>query len=315
MTLETIDLQHPGVFLELNRFPSLGPVFTKVLLLSLVKSQGRLNRNPAPRITLFTRAIQPDPARITAFRHICRYPAGSALLPMIYPETLFIGMLGKMIISPFFPVSPLGLIHIGQKVIQLRPIGQDEVLDARCTLDDVAQTEKGIRMICRLEVMSGQERVWEGNAVFLSRARITPGSEKPRPAPETDAMLPVTEILDVPQKTGLAYAAASGDYNPHHLYPFTAKLLGFRQPIAHGMWTLSRAISALEQTSPLFYPVRVDAAFKLPIYMPARVTLGCEKKAGLKREDQIIDFEVRDQVRRLPHVIGTLISGYQAMVS
>ena len=49
--------------------------------------------------------------------------------------------------------------------------------------------------------------------------------------------------LYVEASTGLRYAKVSGDWNPHHLYPWTAKLLGFKSPIAHGLWTLAVAMS------------------------------------------------------------------------
>ena len=45
--------------------------------------------------------------------------------------------------------------------------------------------------------------------------------------------------------TGIRYAKVSGDWNPHHLYPWSARLLGYRSPIAHGLWTLARAVAVV----------------------------------------------------------------------
>ncbi len=45
---------------------------------------------------------------------------------------------------------------------------------------------------------------------------------------------------------GRRYGAVSGDRNPIHLYPLTAKAFGFPTNIAHGMWTLARSLSALQ---------------------------------------------------------------------
>ena len=42
----------------------------------------------------------------------------------------------------------------------------------------------------------------------------------------------------------------SGDHNPIHLYPLTAKALGFRRQIAHGMWSLARCVAAVENRLP-----------------------------------------------------------------
>jgi hypothetical protein len=47
---------------------------------------------------------------------------------------------------------------------------------------------------------------------------------------------------------GRRYGAVSGDRNPIHLYPVTAKAFGFPTNIAHGMWTKARSLAALRKT-------------------------------------------------------------------
>jgi acyl dehydratase len=95
----------------------------------------------------------------------------------------------------------------------------------------------------------------------------------------------------------------------------TARLLGYRQPIAHGMWSLSRAVSCLEKAFPLDFPVRVEAAFKLPVYLPARISLGWAEIQGAQNAARAIAFELRDAAGELPHLAGTLRLGVQATVS
>ncbi|QJX03408.1 hypothetical protein HML84_20650 [Alcanivorax sp. IO_7] len=71
----------------------------------------------------------------------------------------------------------------------------------------------------------------------------------------------------VPGNTGRRYGAVSGDRNPIHLYPLTARLFGFKRQIAHGMWSKARALGQLQQQLPeeVF---RVDVQFKLPMFIP-----------------------------------------------
>jgi len=40
--------------------------------------------------------------------------------------------------------------------------------------------------------------------------------------------------------TGLRFAAVVADYNPIHLYPWSAKLFGFKRAIAHGMFVAAK---------------------------------------------------------------------------
>ncbi len=103
--------------------------------------------------------------------------------------------------------------------------------------------------------------------------------------------------------TGRRYAAASGDYNPHHLFWWSALPMGFSRPIAHGMWTLSAALHELEaygaiQTNK--YPRRVSCDFKKPLLMPATITFGY-RKTGLG-----VQFGVYNKDNTDPHLIGVV---------
>ena len=71
----------------------------------------------------------------------------------------------------------------------------------------------------------------------------------------------------------------SGDRNPIHLYPLSAKLFGFKRAIAHGMWKKARCLAALEGRLP--EAVSVDVRFKKPLLIPGRVEFSAvEVSAG-----------------------------------
>ncbi|MEV4339612.1 MaoC/PaaZ C-terminal domain-containing protein [Streptomyces sp. NPDC049590] len=71
---------------------------------------------------------------------------------------------------------------------------------------------------------------------------------------------------------GRRYGAVSGDRNPIHLYPLTARLFGFPRPVAHGMWTLARCLAA--HGGPAATVVR--ARFRAPVPLPGTVTYGAD---------------------------------------
>ena len=85
-------------------------------------------------------------------------------------------------------------------------------------------------------------------------------------------------MWNVPGDIGRRYAAVSGDRNPIHLHPLTAKLFGMKAPIAHGMWTKARCLAALEGELPEAYSV--DVRFKLPIFLPAKVAFDASQRGG-----------------------------------
>jgi acyl dehydratase len=96
----------------------------------------------------------------------------------------------------------------------------------------------------------------------------------------------------VPGDIGRRYARVSGDANPIHLHPLTAKALGQPAAIAHGMWTKARCLAALEGSLPEAYTV--DVRFKLPLRLPARAAFSYAGGA----------FAVHDARTGKPHLDG-----------
>jgi acyl dehydratase len=129
----------------------------------------------------------------------------------------------------------------------------------------------------------------------------TSSTDNQRP---TDDQHPTDDLDVVPGRVswrlggdvGRRYAAVSGDHNPIHLYPLTAKALGFPRQIAHGMWSLARCVAALENRLP--DAVTVDAAFKRPILLPGTVAFGQDATGDG------IAFAVTSPTTGAPHLVG-----------
>src|SRR5205814_4279700 len=97
--------------------------------------------------------------------------------------------------------------------------------------------------------------------------------EKPPPEPSA--------VWELPGDIGRRYAGVSGDRNPIHLHPVTARLFGMPRPIAHGMWLKARCLAALESVLPGAYTV--EARFKLPVYIPGKVSFASWASDGGSR--------------------------------
>ena len=92
----------------------------------------------------------------------------------------------------------------------------------------------------------------------------------------------------------------SGDLNPIHMHPLSARLFGFPSAIAHGMWTKARCLAALEPRLPDAFTVEV--AFKKPILLPGKVEF-CEAD---RPAPDAIDFGVRDPRKGSSHLDGQM---------
>ena len=100
---------------------------------------------------------------------------------------------------------------------------------------------------------------------------------------------------------GRRYGAVSGDVNPIHLHPLTAKAMGFPRAIAHGMWTYARVLGALGRRPE--GPSTSHVWFKKPVLLPGKVDLVV---SGTVADGQVV-AGLRDSRRpKTEHLVLTL---------
>ncbi|WDP92062.1 MAG: hypothetical protein HUN04_21000 [Desulfobacter sp.] len=308
--------QGPPLVLPMTAMPGIPGLFAKLIALSVVRPSDLPPDISIKNAVMTFDNYAMDPENLDGFKRVCGYPTDSDTVPAPFIQTLFIGMVSKFIGTGYFPITPMGLIQVGQSFERFAPVTAETRLDLSCRLLDMTRTDRGIHTRIRMEARAagaGKDArpLWQGTSLYFTRAK--------HPGPKTkkqieDTPLPVKETIDIPSDTGRRYAAVSRDFNPHHLYGWTAKLIGFKQPIAHGMWSLARTCALLETALGRPGRYRVDGQFKLPIFMPAAVTLGYETReaeedtAGeqppLKGVNQVTAFELRDQKQGIPHLKG-----------
>lgn len=81
--------------------------------------------------------------------------------------------------------------------------------------------------------------------------------------------------IDIPKNMGLRYGPISGDLNPTHLHPITARLFAHTRPFIQGYCTVNYVIKHLTELTgePLY---RLQITFMRPIYTGQAVTLRFE---------------------------------------
>src|SRR3954452_10541963 len=165
-----------------------------------------------------------------------------------------------------FPFAPAGIVHIANRIVQHRPLLLGERLSLRATATGPQPHRRGRTFTLVSEVRVDDELVWEDFSTMLKRGH---GSGDAPRDPQFAAP-PVTAHWRVPGDQGRRYAAVSGDRNPIHMHPLSAKAFGFPRAIAHGMWTKARCLAALRLPDGLV----VEVKFKKPILLPSKVTFG-----------------------------------------
>lgn len=282
--------------IQLDTIPSVG----SMLLKSASARKAGKGKAVFQPLQIEVAGIGVDAARLAKYREVCGFERDGAL-PLTFPHVMAFALHLALLMEPECPYSPMGAVHIRNRIRQQRPLQPDELLDFTVRLGDAEQVAKGHEVSIVTEVRVEGELVWDDLSVMLIRKGGT-GNEAKKPASAPHEDFPEQHQWQLPADLGRRYAAASGDFNPIHLYPLTARLMGFKRQIVHGMWSKARAVAQL-QPAQTRGPVTVDVAFKLPVFLPAEVTL------LYAYDDDACRFELRDGAGEKPHLKGTIVKG------
>lgn len=243
-----------------------------------------------PDLTLTLNDVGVDRENLASYCRVCEFPLSSTL-PATYPHILAFPLHLALMTDGSFPFPAIGLVHIENQIVQHRPVSDSERLSLRVHATPVEPHPRGRQFSIRTEASVGGEVVWEEVSTNLKRG----GGSGKRPPRERDAeSLPATASWRLEGDLGRRYASVSGDMNPIHMHPLSARLFGFPSAIAHGMWTKARCLAALASRLPEAFTVSV--AFRRPILLPSTVEFGEEGER----------FEVRDATKGTPHLDGSL---------
>ncbi|WP_210490975.1 MaoC/PaaZ C-terminal domain-containing protein [Patulibacter sp. SYSU D01012] len=249
-----------------------------------------------PDRELVLRDVRADADKLRAYREICGFLQDDRL-PATYPFVLGFPLSMALMTAGDFPFPAVGLVHLRNRIVQRRPIAPDEALTLRVRAQDLKPHPKGQTFDTVTTATVGDEEVWSCVATTFRRGKGSGESADKGTDPIDVIDVEPNVTWEVPDDIGRRYAAISGDVNPIHLHPLSAKALGFPRAIAHGMWTKAKSLAGVEDLLPDAYAV--DVRFQKPVLLPATVEWGAEKA-----DDGRIGFALRDKAKGVPHLRG-----------
>ncbi len=264
------------------------------LIPGIAKKGGEL-----PDLTLHRNDIAVDPSHVAAYAGVCGF-APSQTLPFTYPHMLAFPLHMGIMTDGSFPFPAIGTVHVGNRITQHRPIAPGERLDVSAAAVNLRPHAKGrvFDLVTTVTTSGDGETVWESTSNYL---RLGKGDEDAKPEDDPfDVVAGTGTVWSLPGSLGREYAAVSGDHNPIHLYPLSAKAFGFKRQIAHGMWSKARCVAAFANR--LGDEATVEVEFKKPIFLPGKVAFGSrvvdiDTARGL-------DFSLTSPSSGAPHLVG-----------
>jgi hypothetical protein len=212
-----------------------------------------------------------DPKHLAAYRKVCGFD-DSAILPATYPHILAFALQMQLLTAREFPFPLLGLIHLNNRIRVLRTLGSVGYLRVGVRAQNLRPHAKGATFDLVTTVEDALGPLWEATSRMLCR-----GVKRVEDVAHDAVVLSPTDLGELnhwkaPSDIGRRYARVSGDYNPIHLSTLSAKLFGFPQAIAHGLWNKARTVAALGEHLPAAN-FEIDVEFKKPVRLPSEVTL------------------------------------------
>ena len=247
-----------------------------------------------PQVEYVVDSFKVDQDHLKRYNDICGYQ-NNGYTSATYLAVISQSLQMHMMTTEAFPFALLGLVHIRNQVKQYRKIGVNENLTISCRFGELKPHDKGLQFDFLTTVKVAGDVVMEGLTTYLSRqktdhAPLAKAKEDSVPNYELKA------VWNVAENTGRRYAISSGDFNLIHIHAVTAKAFGFKQAIAHGMWSKAKALASLDL--PEAYDA--DVYFKLPMFLPSQVEF---LSAEDKDTTQIL---IRNQKSQKPHVSGVI---------
>lgn len=208
-----------------------------------------------------------------------------------------------------FPLPLAGMVHLSNRVHHRQPIAAGVPLQILARAENLTPHRRGTQADVIVEIYPAEvdvntagpdQLLYSSTSTYLGRGTYLFSRD--------DAAAAEREVFSPPRKTGLwalgadagrQYAAVSGDYNPIHLSSLTAKALGQKQAIVHGMYSAARMLEGREPESAGH---RWSITFEAPVTLPGKVAFAAEH-AGEKTQ-RFVGWNPRKSRR---HFTGELI--------
>lgn len=322
-----VDLSAPTEVVELPELPSPARAYAGALARAgramLAPTPGSGPRSDAARVPQVALAAEArlDQERLDAYRHLIGDQVGASDGESTPPGFVHISLFGMQLAlmsRPDFPLPMLGMVHVANRIEQLRTLTCAEPLTARTWARALALRPVGgeghlaTQVELVTEVRTEGAVAWQGVSTYLARSISLPGLPVlDRPERLEFAGETPTGGWEATRAHSTAYARVSGDRNPIHTSTLAAKAFGFPRTIAHGMDTAARALAALGPARGEAFTW--DVTFAAPVLVPGRVALRVARVADLSDSAQEHRpgwlMDVWNPRKGLPHLRATLADG------
>jgi len=210
-----------------------------------------------------TKTVSINARHCENYNALCHWKMGiAAQIHPNYIQTLSMPLQLSLMVNDHFPFKPIGVVHIANEInVHFLP-EQSATITLKCYFGKVYFHKRGwlFELVTEAAVNTASEAQSTcivASSYYLAKVKhevdncnMAGLSKAPAWLNEEEATVDFEHhsaqaSFYFPANIGRRYANISGDFNPIHLCATTAKLFGFKQAIAHGMYSKALCVSQL----------------------------------------------------------------------
>jgi len=207
-----------------------------------------------------------DLANLAAYK---KYFNFESELPATYIYVVAQRALLHLMLNKEFTIAVPGIVHISNEV-QLTPqFNINQKFEIKASIH-VPVKEGSLFPTAEIIFYQKGKEVARNISNYIAKRKSAKKSSKREQEVSTFDLARFSEEWVIEKSAGKSYAQLSNDKNPIHTSKLFAKLVGFKRPIAHGWYSVSRVFSVAEKENNCTFK-SVQVAFNKPIYLPSKV--------------------------------------------
>ena len=230
-----------------------------------------------------------------------------------FPQMLGLTQHINALLDPASPFPLMGLVHVNNQVTVTERLRNDNIT-ITCRFADIAVHEKGITVDIDIDVSQNQRLCQSARSTYLYRMKtatsdVAVASGQHGAVTLDERHMTDEHVLRFHEDVGRRYARVSGDFNPIHLYAWSAKLFGFKTAIAHGMHVLAKIVSTLDTSSSLLAsPCTLTNTFRYPVPLPSELSLRSAVSTSGSEHEQMFELINPSAPKRKQVVVSGSVS-------
>ena len=176
----------------------------------------------------------------------------------------------NLMLSSDFTIAIPGLVHVANTLTSLEKIDEIEPFKLKAKVEVSYKDTGSLIPKFTVDFIQNKKVVIRCISTYIAKRK---GNKKSKPIENEYNVFTHTSVntenWEISKNLGKKYAQASGDKNPIHSSKLFARIIGFKNPILQGWYSVSRIVKTCEtEFKTTFKSIEVE--FKSPVFLPSK---------------------------------------------